>query len=119
MTTTVEELRRLANELEQTGRFRAEMSVGPCEDHEGVDCHAAAAFTAWSRAAALVRKRADELASSPLPDSETEWQWGNWLPREERMLKADDEADARRTLAEDGWALWKRQAPGPWIEVTS
>lgn len=69
--TTAEVLRRLADELEQTGRARAEAGVGPCEDHEGLDCHAAAAFTAWSRAAAVARKRADEL-SSPLPVSENE-----------------------------------------------
>jgi hypothetical protein len=57
--------------------------------------------------------------SSPLPDSETEWQWGNWLPREQRTLKADDEADARRTQSEDGWSLRKRLPASPWIEVTS
>jgi hypothetical protein len=108
---TAEELRQLADELEQAGRARAEVSDGPCEDHDGVDCHAAAALTAWSRAARLVRQRADEL-----PDSIT--QWGYRTPWGSNVGHRSEESAHAIVAGTYPYARAViRREVGPWTEV--
>jgi len=112
---TAEELRQLADRLETIGRERAELGVGPCEDHNGMDCHAAAAFTAWSRAARVVREYADKLPAYTEPR-----QWGvklhdgSILP----LIHGDTETRARAIQASSlrGAAVLVREV-GPWTEV--
>lgn len=112
---TAEELLQLADQLERIGRERAELVYGPCEGHDGMDCHAAAAFTAWSRAAKRVREYADLL-----PDTATEWQWGvklhdgSILP----LIHGDTETRARAIQASSlrGAEVLRREV-GPWTEV--